>query len=153
MDERPVTAAEFRTFVRATKYVTVAERPVDPEHYPEADPELLVPGSLAFRKTEGPVSLGDVRDWWEYVPGAYWERPEGPGSTVNGRDRHPIVQVAFEDAQEYARWAGRNCRPRRNGSTRPAAAWRAPFSRRGTRSPRTARRWRTPGRASFRSRT
>ena len=107
MDERPVTAAEFRTFVRATKYVTVAERPLDPEHYPEADPELLVPGSLVFRKTQGPVSLDDVRNWWEYVPGAYWKRPEGPGSTVNGRDRHPVVQVAFEDAQEYARWAGK----------------------------------------------
>ena len=93
--------------MRATKYVTVAERPLDPEHYPEADPELLVPGSLVFRKTQGPVSLDDVRNWWEYVPGAYWRRPEGPGSTVNGRDRHPVVQVAYEDAEAYARWAGK----------------------------------------------
>ena len=107
MDEHPVTAAEFRTFVRATKYVTVAERPLDPEDYPEADPELLIPGSLVFRKTEGPVSLDDVRIWWEYVGGAYWKRPGGPGTTVNGQDRHPVVHVAYEDAEAYAAWAGK----------------------------------------------
>ena len=107
MDERPVTAAEFRTFVRATKYVTVAERPLAPEDYPEADPELLIPGSLVFRKTEGPVSLDDVRIWWEYVGGAYWKRPGGPGTTVNGQDRHPVVHVAYEDAEAYAAWAGK----------------------------------------------
>jgi len=107
MDERAVTAAEFRRFVRETGYVTVAERPLEPDHYPDADPALLVPGSLVFRKTEGPVSLDDVRSWWEYVPGASWKRPAGPGSSVNGRDRHPVVQVAYEDAEAYAAWAGK----------------------------------------------
>src|SRR5262245_40838735 len=68
MDRQPVTAAEFRAFVRATGYVTLAERPPAPEHYPGADPELLVPGSLVFRKTRGPVNLDDYRSWWEYVP-------------------------------------------------------------------------------------
>jgi formylglycine-generating enzyme len=104
MDERPVTAAEFRGFVRATGYVTVAERPLDPAQYPDVEPDLLVPGSLVFRKTAGPVSLDDVRNWWDYVPGAYWKRPGGPGTTVNGRDRHPVVQVAYEDAEAYATW-------------------------------------------------
>jgi len=75
MDEHPVTAAEFRRFVRETRYVTVAERPLDPEDYPDADPGLLVPGSLVFRKTPGPVPLNDVRSWWEYTPGAHWKRP------------------------------------------------------------------------------
>jgi sulfatase modifying factor 1 len=107
MDEHPVTASEFRRFVRETGHVTVAERPLDPDDYPGADPELLVPGSLVFRPTTGPVDLSDYRNWWEYVPGAYWKRPGGPGSTVNGRDRHPVVHVAYEDAEAYAAWAGK----------------------------------------------
>jgi formylglycine-generating enzyme required for sulfatase activity len=107
MDETPVTASDFRRFVRETSYVTVAERPLDPEVYPDADPDLLVPGSLVFRKTAGPVNLDDVRNWWEYVPGAYWKRPGGPGTSVNGRDRHPAVHVTYEDAEVYARWAGK----------------------------------------------
>jgi formylglycine-generating enzyme len=105
IDAHPVTATEFRRFVRATKYVTVAERPLDPSQYPEADPELLVPGSLVFKKTSGPVNLDHVRSWWEYVPGAYWKHPGGPGTTINGRDRHPVVHVAYEDAEAYAEWA------------------------------------------------
>ena len=107
-DEHPVTVAEFRKFVRATGYVTLAERPLDPADYPDADPALLVPGSLVFRKTAGPVRLDDVRSWWEYVPGAYWKRPGGPGTTTNGRDHHPVVHVAFEDAEAYAAWAGKS---------------------------------------------
>jgi formylglycine-generating enzyme required for sulfatase activity len=107
IDERPVTAAEFRRFVRDTGYVTIAERPLDPADYPDADPELLVPGSLVFRRTEGPVSLDDYRQWWAYVPGASWKHPGGKGTTINGRDRHPVVHVAWEDAEAYAAWAGK----------------------------------------------
>jgi len=107
MDEHPVTAADFRRFVRETGYVTVAERPLDAAAYPDALPELLVPGSLVFRRTDRPVDLRDFTQWWEYVPGASWRRPQGPGSTINGRDRHPVVHVAFEDAQAYASWVGK----------------------------------------------
>jgi formylglycine-generating enzyme required for sulfatase activity len=107
MDEHQVTAADFRRFVRETGYETFCERPLDPALYPGADPEALVPGSLVFRRTRGPVDLRDFRNWWQYVPGAYWKRPEGPGSTINGRDRHPVVHVAFEDAEAYAAWAGK----------------------------------------------
>jgi formylglycine-generating enzyme len=107
IDKHPVTAGAFRRFVRQTGYVTVAERPLDPSDFPGADPQLLVPGSLVFRKTSGPVPLDDLRNWWAYTPGAYWKRPAGPGSTINGRDRHPVVHVALEDAEAYAAWAGK----------------------------------------------
>jgi formylglycine-generating enzyme len=107
IDERPVTVAEFRRFVKATGYVTVAERPLDPADYPDADPGALVPGSLVFRPSRGPVDLRDVRNWWSYVPGATWERPEGPASDTYTRGRHPVTQVAYEDAQAYAAWAGK----------------------------------------------
>jgi formylglycine-generating enzyme len=107
IDERPVTVAEFRRFVTATGYVTVAERPLDPEQYPDADPAALVPGSLVFRKTRGPVDTRDYRNWWSYVPGASWRRPEGPGSDTYTRARHPVTQVAFEDAEAFAAWAGK----------------------------------------------
>ena len=107
MDQTPVTASDFRRFVRDTKYVTMAERPLDPEQYPDADPDLLVPGSLVFRKTSGPVPLDDIHNWWEYVPGASWKRPGGKGTTINGRDHHPVVQVALEDVETYASWVGK----------------------------------------------
>jgi formylglycine-generating enzyme required for sulfatase activity len=107
MDQYTVTNIEFRRFVKETGYVTVAERPLNPADYPDADPTLLVPGSLVFRRTRGPVNLKDYRNWWEYVPGACWKHPEGPGSNLGGRDRHPVVHVAYEDAEAYAAWAGK----------------------------------------------
>ena len=107
IDEHPVTVAEFRRFVKATGHVTVAERPLDPADYPGADPALLTPGSLVFRGTRGPVDLSDATAWWEYVPGAHWRRPEGPGSDTYQRARHPVVHVAPEDAEAYAAWVGK----------------------------------------------
>ncbi len=108
MDEHPVTVAEFRRFVKATGYRTWAERPPEPADYPDADPELLVPGSLVFHMTPGPVDLADFRNWWSWVPGAQWRYPEGPGSTLHGRDRHPVTHVACADAEAYAAWAGKH---------------------------------------------
>jgi formylglycine-generating enzyme len=107
MDSRPVTVAQFRRFVRATGYVTVAERPLDPAAYPGASPDLLVPGSLVFYPTRGPVDLSDVSQWWRYTPGASWRHPRGPGSTLHGLDQHPVTHVAAEDADAYAAWAGK----------------------------------------------
>jgi sulfatase modifying factor 1 len=107
MDERPVTVVEYQRFVEATGHRTVAEREPDPAEYPEADPELLVPGSLVFHPTAGPVDLRDYRNWWSFVAGASWRHPEGPESSVEDRDRHPVTHVAFEDAEAYARWAGK----------------------------------------------
>jgi formylglycine-generating enzyme len=107
LDEHPVTVAEFRRFVRETGYVTVAERPLDPAQYPDADRALLVPGSLVFYPTHGPVDLRDVSRWWRYTPGANWRHPRGPGSTLHGLDRHPVTHVAAADADAYAAWAGK----------------------------------------------
>jgi sulfatase modifying factor 1 len=107
IDVHPVTVASFRRFVKATGYVTLAERTPDAAGYPGADPEQLVPGSIVFRPTQGPVSLDDHRAWWKYVPGACWRSPEGPGSDTYTRARHPVVHIAHEDALAYAGWAGR----------------------------------------------
>ncbi|HEY6274953.1 MAG TPA: formylglycine-generating enzyme family protein [Streptosporangiaceae bacterium] len=102
-----VTVAEYRRFVAATGYLTIAQRPLDPAGYPDADPALLVPGSLVFQRTQGPVDLRDYRNWWAYVPGADWRHPEGPGSDCAGRARHPVTHVAYPDAAAYAAWAGK----------------------------------------------
>jgi formylglycine-generating enzyme len=107
IDTYPVTNAEFRSFVDATGYVTYSERPPNPAMYPDADPALLVPGSLVFKQPAGPVSLRNNHIWWEYRPGANWRRPQGPESSLEGRDDHPVIHVAYEDACAYAAWAGK----------------------------------------------
>jgi formylglycine-generating enzyme len=107
IDVYPVTNAEFRKFVSATGYVTYSERPPNPAMYTDADPVLLVPGSLVFVKPDGPVSLRNNLAWWEYRPGADWRHPAGPGSSIAGRDDHPVVHVAHEDALAYAAWCGK----------------------------------------------
>ena len=93
--------------MQATGHVTLAERPPDAADYPDADPALLEPGSLVFQPSRGPVDLGDHRNWWAYVPGACWQRPEGPGSDTYTRGRHPVTHIAHEDAAAYAEWAGK----------------------------------------------
>ena len=105
MDRAPVTVREFRRFVKATRHVTTAERAPERADYPNADAALLVPGSLVFQGTRGPVSLDDNRAWWRYAPGARWDRPEGPDSDVYTRANHPVTHVTFTDAEAYAAWA------------------------------------------------
>ena len=107
IDEHPVTVAEFRRFAKATGHLSWAEQAPNPDDYPDAIPELMVPGSLVFTGSTGPVDLSDLHNWWSWIPGADWRHPEGPGSTLNGRDRHPVTHVAYADALAYAAWAGK----------------------------------------------
>jgi formylglycine-generating enzyme required for sulfatase activity len=106
IDRLQVTNRRFADFVDATGYVTVAERPLDPADYPGAPLENLVPGSLVFTMTPGPVDLRHLSQWWTWTPGAYWRNPEGPGSTLVNREDEPVVHIAYEDAEAYATWAG-----------------------------------------------
>jgi len=107
MDRTPVTNAQFLKFVKATGYRTVAEQPADPGDYPGARAEQLSPASIVFVPPAGPVPLSDTHQWWHYILGADWRHPEGPGSTIRGREKHPVVHIAWADAEAYARWAGK----------------------------------------------
>jgi formylglycine-generating enzyme required for sulfatase activity len=107
MDQTDVTNAQFAKFVKATKYVTVAERKPRPEDYPGAPPENLVAGSVVFSPPDHPVPLNDYLQWWTYVPGADWRHPLGPKSDIIGKENYPVVHVAYEDITAYAKWAGK----------------------------------------------
>ena len=143
IDRHEVTNAEFARFVAATGYVTIAERGLDPREYPGVAPELRAPGAVVFTPPDRLLDLVAVTQWWRYVPGADWRHPSGPGSSSAGRDNHPVVDVAYEDARAYARWLGRElpteaqwefaARGGLNGATYgwgddyydPVAGWRA----------------------------
>lgn len=116
MDETEVTNAQFSRFIEATNYITTAERPVDwelikqqlPPGTPKPHDSLLLPGSLLFKKTKESVpNLYDFSQWWRWTNGANWKQPEGKGSSIDGKDNHPVVHVSYEDAMAYCHWAGR----------------------------------------------
>jgi formylglycine-generating enzyme required for sulfatase activity len=115
MDEHDVTNAEFSKFVKATGYVTTAERKIDwedlkkelPPGTAKPDDSALAAGALVFTPTSGPVPLSDLSAWWRWVHGANWRHPEGPESSIQGRENHPVVQVSWHDAVAYAQWAGK----------------------------------------------
>ena len=107
VDETPVTNREFAKFVAATGHKTVAETPPDPRDYPGMLPDMAQPGSLVFRKTAGPVDLRDFTQWWEFRFGADWRHPLGPDTSIEGLGDHPVIHIAWYDADAYARWAGK----------------------------------------------
>ena len=107
IDRGPVTVAQFARFVEEMGYLTLAERPPDTAQYPDADPSLLRKGSAVFHPTPGPVPLRDPTRWWAYVPGASWRAPWGPDSENSQRADHPVTHIAYEDAEAYAHWAGK----------------------------------------------
>lgn len=139
MDATPVTVAAFSRFVEATGYVTVAEREIDPADYPLLDPAVLVPGSMVFAPTAGPVDLTNFLNWWQFVPGTSWKYPEGPGRGPGARDDHPVTHVAWEDVEAYAAWVGKDLpteaeweRAARGGLEGATYAWGDEFQPGGT---------------------
>lgn len=115
MDETEVTNAAFAAFVKSTGYITTAEKVIDwaelakqvPKGTPKPADSLLAPSSLVFVPTTGLVDLKDYSQWWTFKRGANWQHPKGPGSTIIGRENHPVVHVSWDDAAAYARWAGK----------------------------------------------
>lgn len=107
MDATELTNEEFEKFVTATKYVTIAERTPAKEEFPDAPPENLVAGSTVFTPTSEKVSLHDYLQWWRYQKGANWRHPEGPETNLKGREKYPVVHLAYDDAVAYAKWAGK----------------------------------------------
>ena len=107
MDATPVTNAQFRKFVEATKYVTVAERKPDPKDYPGVPADKLIAGSAVFNQPPHDVPLDNAYAWWKYEPGASWRHPEGPQSNIDGKTNYPVVHICYEDALAYAKWAGK----------------------------------------------
>jgi sulfatase modifying factor 1 len=107
IDRFAVTNEAFTRFIAETGYVTVAERTPASEDFPGAPPENLVPGSMVFQKRTGPVDLRNYANWWAWVPGADWRHPKGPASSLESLGQHPVVHVAYEDAEAYATWAGK----------------------------------------------
>ena len=107
MDEHEVTNAQFARFVAATGYQTVAERPLDPKDFPNVPLDVLQPGSAVFTPPNDITGLDNHLQWWSYVAGASWRSPEGPGSSIEGRGSEPVVHIAYEDAEAFAKWAGK----------------------------------------------
>jgi formylglycine-generating enzyme len=115
MDKTVVTNVQFQRFVEATGYITVAERKPDweelkkqlPPGTPKPSDDVLTAGSGVFQPTKGSAELSDWSEWWRWQPGADWRHPGGPDTSIEGKDNHPVVQVAWEDAVAYAKWAGK----------------------------------------------
>jgi sulfatase modifying factor 1 len=107
IDEAPVTNGQFSEFVAATGYRTFAETPPNPADYPGMPPEMAKAGSLVFEQPRNRVSLDDFGAWWRFRFGASWRHPLGEGSSIAGMQDHPVVHVAYADAEAYAAWAGK----------------------------------------------
>jgi formylglycine-generating enzyme len=107
IDETPVTNNQFAKFVNATAYKTVAERPLNPKDFPGVPLADLQPGSIVFMPPNYTVTLDNAAQWWKYLPGANWQHPEGPGSSIEGRGDHPVVHICWEDAMAFCKWAGK----------------------------------------------
>lgn len=138
MDKTEVTNEEFAKFVAATGYVTIAEKAPTKEEFPDAPPENLVAGSVVFAPPDHEVPLNNHYQWWNYVKGADWRHPIGPQSDIKGKEKYPVVQIAYPDAEAYAKWAGKRLPTEaefefaeRGGLSRKTYAWGDEFRPKG----------------------
>lgn len=134
IDLTPVTNAQFAQFVQETGHVTLAETPPDPADYPGMLPEMAKAGSLVFQQISGAVNLNNPHQWWGFSFGADWKHPRGPGSDIDDLQDHPVVHIAYADAEAYAKWAGKRLPTEaewefaaRGGLDHAAYAWGAEF--------------------------
>jgi formylglycine-generating enzyme required for sulfatase activity len=144
-----VTNEQFEKFVKTTRYVTIAERTPTKEEFPSAPAENLVAGSVVFAPTDHEVALNDHYQWWSYMKGANWRHPLGPQSDIKGKEKYPVVQVAYPDAEAYAKWAGKRLPTEaefefaaRGGLSGKTYVWAMNFGP-------AASGWRTHGRENF----
>ena len=107
MDKYELTNTEFRKFIEETGYITFCEKPPNPDDYPGALPEMLVAASVVFKKPDHRVDIKNYFNWWTFVPGADWKHPFGPDTTIEDKDNYPVVHLAYEDVEAYAKWAGK----------------------------------------------
>ena len=152
IDQTPVTNRQFRKFVNETGHVTFAELAPEAKDYPGALPEMLKAGSLIFVRPRAPVDLRDYSQWWQFKFGANWRRPYGPRSSISGFDDHPVVHIAYRDAEVFAEWAGKALPTEaewefaaRGGLDGAEFAWGGEFTPATNTAP-------IPGRANFRGR-
>jgi formylglycine-generating enzyme required for sulfatase activity len=153
MDRTPVTNRQFRKFVNATGYVTFAEITPDAKNYPGALPHMLKAGSLVFTPPKQAVDLRHWGEWWTFKFGANWRRPYGPRSNFSGLDDHPVVHVAYQDAEAYARWAGKELPTQVEWEFAARGGLHGAEFAGATSKCLMASRWRTPGRVISRTRT